>query len=345
MNLHHATSSTVSTSRDGSSHAAVEPESGNGSSRIGHRSRGLRPQLQRVWKRFANRVVRNASALPETVRAQLPPALESARGIGGRFDPQKAMRGVVFSPAPDGSRPDGAGIEVPPPTLWRNGERSAEEYVEAGRRDMATMREMLAAAGRPIESARTILDFGCAAGRMTRWLLDLAPGREIWGVDINEPSINWCAAHLRPPCHFTVTTTLPHLPFADGTFDVVSAGSVLSIMPELRDPWLLELRRVLSRDGALYMTLPDRHSLDEILSYPEGHRYESLSEVVRKAEQDVGLRKRDWATATILQQQGSSAHVFYDVDHFCTIWSPFFDVREIRNNAYVFETGLVLTPR
>jgi SAM-dependent methyltransferase len=289
-------------------------------------------------------VVRSATALPHTVRAQLPSALESARGIGGRFDPQKAERGVVLSPAPQGARYESAALPVPPPELWRCGEDGAEDYLAAGRRDTETMREMLAAAGHAIESARTILDFGCANGRMTRWLLDLAPGREIWGVDVHEPSITWCSAHLRPPFHFTLTTTLPHLPFADGTFDVVSAGSVLSTMPQLRDAWLLELRRALAPDGALYVTLPDRGALDTLLSVPDDDKLEGMSEVVRKAESEVGLMHRDWSTATILREEGPAAHVFYDLDHFRTIWGPFFDICEVRSNAYAFETGLVLTP-
>jgi SAM-dependent methyltransferase len=175
--------------------------------------------------------------------------------------------------------------------------------------------------------------------------MDLAPGREIWGVDIHESSIAWCLENLCPPFHFSVTTTVPHLPFADHSFDIVSAGSVLSIMPELRDPWLLELRRVLSTDGALYLTLPDRHALDTILSFPDDHKLSSVSKVVRRAEHDVGLTGRDWATATILREEGGSAHVFYDLDHFRTVWSGIFELREVRNDAYVFETGIVLIPR
>jgi len=295
--------------------------------------------MRRAWQRLADLIVRSSTTIGESVRRELPGALLAAPGISGQFEPAKARAANVWVTAPAYGTD-----EVPPPRLWRNGERDAAEYLEAGRRDTATMREVFESAGRPVESARTILDFGCATGRMTRWLTDLAPAREIWGVDVHGPSIAWCSEHLAPPFQFCQTTTLPHLPFADGSFDTIFAASVLDTMAELRDAWLLELRRLLAPDGALYITLLDRHSLETILELPDDHKHVDFRDVITHRDQDADFINSDWATVTITRGSGS-AHAFYDLDEFRARWSSVFEIRAERQNAYAFETALVLSQR
>ena len=97
---------------------------------------------------------------------------------------------------------------------------------------------------------------------MIRHLEDFAESSEIWGLDINAEQIFWCKQHLDPPFHFATTTTIPHLPFEDGYFDFVYAGSVFTHIDDLADSWLLELRRVLSRDGRLYVTIHDNRTIE-----------------------------------------------------------------------------------
>lgn len=52
-----------------------------------------------------------------------------------------------------------------------------------------------------------------------------------------------------PSFRFVTTTTLPHLPFADGYFHMIHAGSVFTHIADLAEAWLLEIRRVLARAG------------------------------------------------------------------------------------------------
>jgi hypothetical protein len=80
---------------------------------------------------------------------------------------------------------------VPHPSLWVNYGTTNQEYFESGREDIAKMRQILEEAGSRIETAERILEFGCAAGRLIRWLDDLATSREIWGVDIWASAILW----------------------------------------------------------------------------------------------------------------------------------------------------------
>ncbi len=171
----------------------------------------------------------------------------------------------------------------------------------------------------------TILDFGCATGRITRQLLGVAdPDAELWGVDVHAPSIAWCAENLSPPFHFVTCTTAPHLPFRDGYFDLVIAASVLDTMVELRDAWLLELRRVLAPGGALYLTLVDRGSVEILLGVPAEHRLAPVGATIRRAEQAVDFLGSDWSTATI--QVGTTAHAIYDLDQFRSAWEHAFDI-------------------
>ena len=62
------------------------------------------------------------------------------------------------------------------------------KYVELSYKSMRThvetMRRILEGSGFSFKSEGRILDFGCAAGRMTRYLKDLTEKYEIWGVDI-----------------------------------------------------------------------------------------------------------------------------------------------------------------
>ena len=306
----------------------------------------LRTWLRKPWLRFANQVVQSSTNVQETVRSELPSALRATPGLS-RFEPVVAKANTVIVPPPRGREAGDRQVPVPPASLWRNGEPSAEAYLDDGRRDTQVMQTALAARGRPFETAGAVLDFGCATGRITRHVMDMVrPDCEVWGVDIHAPSINWCMENLSPPCNFFTSTTTPHLPFRDGYFDVVIAASVLDTMSELRDAWLLELRRVLAPDGALYLTLIDRQSLDIALNVPPDHRLAAFAESVRRADREVGFLEGDWATVTLQREQSTAAHVLYDLEHFRTTWGHTFDIGEAHAAAYAgFETGFVLIPQ
>lgn len=144
---------------------------------------------------------------------------------------------------------------VPPQHLWLGYGQNAEAYLDSGKRHVEAMRALLSQHG--WTSGGRVLDFGCGAGRMTRWLLADAKIAEIWGTDISAEHITWCKQHLSP-FHFVTTTTLPHLPFEDHTFGLIYAGSVFSHIDDLADAWLLELRRITQPGGFLYLTFAVR---------------------------------------------------------------------------------------
>jgi len=98
------------------------------------------------------------------------------------------------------------------------------------------------------------LDFGCGVGRTLRHFVGEAESGELWGCDIDGPSIAWMRERLCPPFHVVRSGVEPPLPFPDGHFDLVWAVSVFTHLADTWSAWLLELHRVLAPGGLLFAT-------------------------------------------------------------------------------------------
>ena len=126
---------------------------------------------------------------------------------------------------------------------------SVEAYERLGRAVWDDFRGALPE-GWTLEGKR-VLDFGCGAGRVLRHLVPEAPRAELWGCDIDRPSIEWLEQNLSPPLHVFVNGERPPLPHASGTFDLIYAASVFTHLVDEWSAWLLELHRLLADDGLL----------------------------------------------------------------------------------------------
>ncbi len=115
---------------------------------------------------------------------------------------------------------------------------------------------------------RRVLDFGCGAGRILRHFLAEAGSAEIWGSDIDRPSIEWLQANLCPPLHATLNDEEPPLPFDDGCFDLVWAYSVFTHLTESWSRWACELHRVLADGGLLIATFVSAEMASFFLGRP-----------------------------------------------------------------------------
>jgi ubiquinone/menaquinone biosynthesis C-methylase UbiE len=237
--------------------------------------------------------------------------------------PKNPPRGPIGEP----------GLPTPPENLWLGYGRTIDEWLASGKRHVDTMRGILNESGFQFESGTRVLELGCAGGRMIRFLKDVAEQGEVWGTDISAEHIYWCKQQLSPPFHFLITTTTPHLPFADNYFDLIYAGSVFTHIDDLADTWLLELRRVLKPDGRLYVTIHDNDTV-RILS-EEDH---DLSKTMN-CRKDF-FRNRDYGMFTIGRFMRSQ--VFYDSEYFANNLKPFFEVLSSTPAAYGFQTGVLL---
>jgi len=108
--------------------------------------------------------------------------------------------------------------------------------------------------GRDYTDFRTILDWGCGCGRMTRYFHWLAKTR-VTGIDIDAGNIGWCRANLKFGNFVPVSMHPPTL-LRDGHFDLLIGISIFTHLLErdTRD-WLEELRRISAPGAVLLMTI------------------------------------------------------------------------------------------
>jgi SAM-dependent methyltransferase len=100
-----------------------------------------------------------------------------------------------------------------------------------------------------------VLDFGSGAGRVLRHFAGEVNHAEFWGCDIDVRSIEWVEENLNPPFRAVVCNEEPGLPqFEDGFFTLIYAASVFTHLTEHATGWLLELHRILTDGGLLWLS-------------------------------------------------------------------------------------------
>lgn len=119
-------------------------------------------------------------------------------------------------------------------------------------------------------AGKRILDFGCGAGRTLRHFLPEADAGEIevWGADIDEPSIEWLNANLCPPLNAIAGSVDPPLPFESGSFGFAWAISVFTHLTGNSAAWLLELHRLLEPGGLLMASYMGEWNSETIAGEP-----------------------------------------------------------------------------
>ena len=130
----------------------------------------------------------------------------------------------------------------------------------------------------PLDELRSVLDFGCGCGRVTRYWHDF--GGSVAGSDLSADAVDWCRSNL-PFGRFEVNGLAPPLAFEDESFDLVYALSVFThLTAELQLPWRDELYRTLRPRGCLLLTTHGRSYLPR-LDGDERTRFERGELVVR----------------------------------------------------------------
>lgn len=111
--------------------------------------------------------------------------------------------------------------------LWSGkfGDEYAARNAEAGAGRDAFWRGLLER--RPYER---ILEIGCNVGGNLRWIVDIAPPQQTYGVDVNLVALQQLRQTL--PVVNSVWGTARELPFRDGWFDLVFTAGVLIHQPD-----------------------------------------------------------------------------------------------------------------
>ncbi|MGN6217805.1 MAG: methyltransferase domain-containing protein [Solirubrobacterales bacterium] len=101
---------------------------------------------------------------------------------------------------------------------------------------------------------KRILDFGCGVGRMLRQFAAESGESEIFGCDLDRPSVEWLRENLSPPFQVFESAEEAGLPQEDGFFDLIYAFSVYTHFTDNWAAWLREHHRVLADGGILFAT-------------------------------------------------------------------------------------------
>ena len=132
---------------------------------------------------------------------------------------------------------------------------------------------------------RRVLDFGCGAGRTLRQFLPEAESGELWGADIDRPSIEWMQGALCPPLNALVAPVAPPLPLDAESFDLVWALSVFTHLTDTSLPWLCELHRILKPRALLVASYMGRWNSHRRL-FPGGWDEDLVGMNVLEHDQD-----------------------------------------------------------
>jgi len=190
----------------------------------------------------------------------------------------------------------------------------------------------------PFAPSARILDFGCGGGRMLRHLVRYTGTCRIYGTDISGDHVLWLKQYLSSNFTIFQNTTIPHLPLESATFRLIYCGSVFTHIDDLSDSWLLELQRILSEEGRLYITVHDEHTLEFL-----NGKNNRLANIIAN---DIAFQQYSNKYNMLVIQRGAWSQVFYKQQWLKThLYNIGFRVLNVIPLSYGYQTGYVLQKR
>jgi ubiquinone/menaquinone biosynthesis C-methylase UbiE len=229
------------------------------------------------------------------------------------------------------------GLPIPPKELYSDLCNSQSEFLESGKKHAQTM----ASAVTKFQpgTLANVLDFGCGSGRMTRWFKTFLDCENVYGTDIDSLRASWCANHLGDYGRFWTSTTHPHLPIMDSTFDLVVCGSIFTHIDDLSEAWLLEMARTMKRNGLLYVTIHDEFAVKWL------HENDPNAWLLRKAQSNKpayrNLTDLNDMPRKLVIGRFNRSQVFYKRDYFIHSIEKDFLHLETIESGYGFQTALI----
>lgn len=226
------------------------------------------------------------------------------------------------------------------------------EYLKSGLDDAGVLHELAAVYVDPDERVRTVLDLGCACGRLARWLPAVFPKAEVHGADVRAAAIEWCQASL--PGTFVTNEIAPPLPFPDDHFDVIVSLSVFThLSRESNDAWIRELTRVCKPDGRIIVTMLGSFALFVISRFAENQAFFFMSrdvayEYLRRLHREHWILHAmpDHVVAAMDGVEASYGQVFNDEVFVRTVWAPYVEVvGTLPAGLCLFQDYFILKPR
>ena len=136
-----------------------------------------------------------------------------------------------------------------------SGTPSLETFLRVGQRSYEDLAASLEAAGHPLSTLKSVLDFGCGCGRTLSWVGLNHPEKELYGTDVDREAVRWCRAN-RPFARFGTNRAEPPLEYGPESFDLIYVISVFTHLSERHQlQWLEEFRRILRPQGVVLLTV------------------------------------------------------------------------------------------
>jgi SAM-dependent methyltransferase len=145
-----------------------------------------------------------------------------------------------------------------PPAVCRPGYAPDDDalYLKWGKSDHDVIMSLIRK-HHGVERDMTILDFGCSSGRVLRQFYKEQQelGWNLKGTDIQAYLVEWMRRYFPDDIEVMCGSTYPHLPFKDGSIDVIFGISVFTHTKYLWDMWLAEFKRVLKPGGLVMQSV------------------------------------------------------------------------------------------
>lgn len=137
-------------------------------------------------------------------------------------------------------------------------------YWITGLGDYLFLRKILDGSVSDSQEAVSLIDIGCASGRVLRHFAANESGLSLYGCDINRNNVAFIRRYLPNMVGAFQNLTVPPLPLAEHTLDLVYALSLFTHINDFEEAWLLEIRRILKPGGLAFITFHSDRTWESI---------------------------------------------------------------------------------
>lgn len=197
------------------------------------------------------------------------------------------------------------------------GDSHAGRFAMGGATIFKNVEHYLAELGHTWKDFPRILDWGCGAGRVTRYLLS-ETGGAVTGIDIDPNNIAWCQ-QAYPEGRFEHVPLRPPTAFDDASFDLAMGLSVMTHLQE-NDQWLWlgELKRLLRLGGLAFLSVQG----------PTQFAYNRFPPPLYRQVQERGYLdlSRDGALDAVIEDTEYYRAAMHSRPYITKHWSRYFEV-------------------